>query len=43
MKHALNTDKRPSILVSCDELHKAIHEMRSEDIIVLDEYRTPNH
>ena len=33
MKHALNTDKRPSILMSCDELHKAIHDMRSEDII----------
>ena len=33
MKHALNTDKRPSILMSCDELHTAIHEMRSEDIV----------
>ena len=33
MKHALNTDERPSILMSCDELHKAIHEMRSEDIV----------
>ena len=33
MKHALNTDQRPSILMSCDELCKAIHEMRSEDII----------
>ena len=33
MKHALNTDKRPSILMSCDELHKTIHEMRSEDIV----------
>ena len=33
MKHALNTDKCSSILMSCDELHKAIHEMRSEDII----------
>ena len=32
MKHALNTDKRPSILMSCDELNKAKHEMRSEDI-----------
>ena len=33
MKHALNTDERPSILMSCDELHKAAHEMRSEDIV----------
>ena len=33
MKDALNTDERPSILMSCDELHKAIHEMRSEDIV----------
>ena len=33
MKHALNTDKRPSILMSCDELHKAIYDMRSEDVI----------
>ena len=33
MKHALNTDKRPSILMSCDELHKAIHELRADDII----------
>ena len=30
MKHALNTDHRTTILMSCDELHKAIHEMRSE-------------
>ena len=28
MKDALNTDKGPGILMSCDELHKAIHEMR---------------
>ena len=34
MKHALNTYERPSILMSCDELHKAIHEMRSEDIVL---------
>ena len=27
------TDERPSILMSCDELHKAINEMRSEDIV----------
>ena len=33
MRHALNTDERPSILMSCDELHKADHEVRSEDII----------
>ena len=33
MKHALNTDKRPSILMSCDELHKAIYDMRSDDIV----------
>ena len=33
MKHALNTDQRPSILMSCDELHEGIHEMRSEDIV----------
>ena len=33
MKHALNTDERPSILMSCDELHKAVHDMRPEDII----------
>ena len=33
IKHALNTDKRPSILMSCDELHNAIIEMRSEDIV----------
>ena len=33
MKHALNTDKHPSILMSCDELHKAIHELKAEDII----------
>ena len=33
MKHALNADRCPSILMSCDELRKAIHEMRSEDII----------
>ena len=33
MELELNTDKRPSILMSCDELHKAIHEMRSEDIV----------
>ena len=33
MKHALNTDQRTTILMSCDELHKAIHDMRSEDII----------
>ena len=33
MKHALNTDERQSILMSCEELHKAIHEMRSEDIV----------
>ena len=34
MKHALNTNKRPSILMSCDELHKAIHQKRrSEDIV----------
>ena len=33
MKHALDTDQRSSILMSCDELHKAIHEMRSEDIV----------
>ena len=32
-KQALNTDECPSILMSCDELHKAIHEMRSEDIV----------
>ena len=25
MKHALNTDECPSILMSCGELHKAIH------------------
>ena len=31
MKHALNTDERPSILISCVELHKAIHDMRLED------------
>ena len=23
----------PSLLMSCDELHKAVHEMRSEDIV----------
>ena len=33
MKHALNTDQCPSILMSCDELHKAVHEMRPENII----------
>ena len=33
MKHALNTDQCPSIIMSCDELHKAIQEMRSEDIV----------
>ena len=33
MKDALNTDERPSILMSCDESHKAIHEMRPEDIV----------
>ena len=33
MKHALNTVERASILMSCDELHKAIHEMRSKDIV----------
>ena len=33
MKHTLNTDKRPSTLMPCDELHKVVHEMRSEDII----------
>ena len=33
MKHALNTDECRIILTSCDELHYAIHEMRSEDII----------
>ena len=27
MKHALNTDERPIILMSCDELHEDIHEM----------------
>ena len=32
MKHALNTDKRPCILMSCDELHKSVHDMRPEDI-----------
>ena len=30
MKYALNTE---SILMSCDELHNAIHEMRSEDTV----------
>ena len=30
MKHALNTDQRTTMLMSCDELHKAIHDMRSE-------------
>ena len=33
MKHALNADKHPCILMSCDELHKAVHDMRSEDIM----------
>ena len=33
MKHALDTDQRPTILMSCDELHKAIHEMRVEDMV----------
>ena len=33
MKLALNTDECPSILMACDELHNAIHEMRSEDIV----------
>ena len=42
MKHALNTDQRPSILMSCDELHKAVHDMRSEDI-VLDEHSISDH
>ena len=31
MKHALNADKQPSILMSCDELHKAIHELKAEE------------
>ena len=34
MNHALNTDQRPNILMSCDKLHKAVHEMKSEDIIL---------
>ena len=33
MKHVENTDKRPSILMSCDELYKVVHDMRPEDII----------
>ena len=33
MKHALNTDQQPSILMSCDELLKTVHELRSEDIV----------
>ena len=33
MKQALNTDERPSILMSCDELHKAIHELTAEEIV----------
>ena len=33
MKDALNTDKRPSTFKPCDELHKAIHEMRSVYIL----------
>ena len=33
IKHALDTDERPGIWMSCDELHKAVHEMISEDII----------
>ena len=33
MKHVLNTDKRPSILMSCDELHNAMHDMRPKDIV----------
>ena len=33
IKHALNTEKRPSILMSCDDLHKVIHEIRAEYII----------
>ena len=33
MKDALNTDEHPSMLISCDELHKAIHELRADDII----------
>ena len=44
MKHALNTDQRPSILMSCDELHKAIHDMRSDKYnTVLDEHCTSDH
>ena len=34
MKHALNSDERPSILMSCDEPHKAIHKVRSEDMVL---------
>ena len=33
MKHALNTDKCPSILMPGNELYKATLEIRAEDII----------
>ena len=33
MKHALNTDKRPSILMPGNELYKATLEIRAEDIV----------
>ena len=43
MKHALNTGGRPTILISCDELRKALHEMRSEDIVQCWMNIGPNH
>ena len=33
MEHALNTDQWPTILMSCDELYKVVHDMRPGDIV----------
>ena len=28
MKHALNTDERPGMLMSCDELNQLVHHLK---------------